>query len=114
MMYYIDVHYSLGLLYKRSQEKLADFSDRIRPNYQEEEALVDPSYVFLISCIILSFVLALKRVLKKHRKLEELKASEAEVNAEFNQLKGRGMLLRNGKQLLSCEQIGIDEYKFQS
>lgn len=91
ILYYLDRVYSLGYLYQQSKASIPDFSSLLRSQDAEsEEAKMDPSSILVASLVILTLVLALKRVLNKRKALAK-QASELEA------MQDEGMVLRSGR-----------------
>jgi len=104
ILYYLDQQYGLGLLYQRSTEKLSDLTEGVSPAPEEAgESLVDPAHVFLVACLVLSLVLAVKRARARRGK--------AWPQPEAGEV---GMVLRSGRQLGPCERISHGEFSHQS
>jgi hypothetical protein len=70
---------------------------------ERSESLIEPFYVFIIACFLLSFVIAFKRAFTKRNKRVVKEREEVP-----------GMVLRSGKQLGTCEKITKEEFSQQA
>lgn len=68
ILYYVDRVYNLGYIYQHSQIQLPHLSDLLQAKDEEiRESKVDASTTLVLSLLILSLVLALKKVLNKRK-----------------------------------------------
>ena len=67
LAYYVDAKYDLGLIYRRSVDHIGDLAESLKPQDEAQDSIVQPVHAFAISFLILSLVLALKKVLHKRK-----------------------------------------------
>lgn len=77
ILYYLDRHYRLNDLYARSKDEFGHIKDSLRTDPADEDSPIDAFWILILSLLILSFVLALKRVLDKRRQ-EQIEKGEIE------------------------------------
>lgn len=113
LLYYIDRHYRIDNLYIRSQEELLNLKNKMKSDPDDEEAPVDAYYVFVISLLVLSFVLALRKVLAKRR--QEAIASGDIVQEDNLVIDDYHTHLRSYDTIANnaCEKISNEEYEYQ-
>lgn len=66
-LYYVDKRYRLENVLEESKRVLEEVKEGMISNKQDPQATIDPQWVLLFAVLLLSFVLALKRVYQKHK-----------------------------------------------
>lgn len=82
----------------------------MRSDPEDLESPIDAYYVFVFSLLVLSFVLALKRVLER-RRLESI--AKGEIEDDLASEEDHRNLRSNDILRTSCEKISNEEYEYQ-
>ncbi|CDW90147.1 UNKNOWN [Stylonychia lemnae] len=106
VIYHIDQRYRIDRLVENSKQKVNDIKEEIKQITNEDNEPTQISGILILSILILSAVLAIKRVQNK-RQIPQVDESSEEVE---NVLIQRQM----ESQSIFCEQISLEEYNYQA
>ncbi len=67
LLYYIDRHYGFNYIFSKSADDLEHFRTHLKVDTKDPTSPIDSFWIFAISVVVLSFVMALKRVMDRRQ-----------------------------------------------
>eukprot|EP00347_Sterkiella_histriomuscorum_P004707 403359416 len=110
-LYQLDRLYDLRQVYTQQSQNLNEMKENLKTIPAQTQEM--PSYwVLAISLVILTLVIAFKRVYQRKQKLNEEAQKKVIEQAEYEDLFSRKLSLR--KPVNACEKINEEEFNYQA